>query len=72
MSFGKDAIEIDEDSKSHQKRSVPQECEPGTTFKRDCNTCTCSDAGEAACTKKRCLNNEQTETIIIKRSAKNE
>lgn len=32
-----------------------RECEPGTTFKRDCNTCRCTPSGLAACTRKMCI-----------------
>jgi hypothetical protein len=37
--------------------SLPTEtCEPRSTFKKDCNTCTCSDDGKTAvCTLKACL-----------------
>ncbi|KAG8230636.1 hypothetical protein J437_LFUL006833 [Ladona fulva] len=32
-----------------------QECEPGSTFQRGCNSCHCSPTGVAVCTKKGCL-----------------
>lgn len=39
-----------------EKRSTGEkECEPGTTFKRDCNTCQCTPTGLAVCTKMRCI-----------------
>lgn len=34
------------------------ECEPNTTFKKDCNTCKCGDDGKmAVCTQRACLGN---------------
>nr|7SAP_A Chain A, Serine protease inhibitor I/II-like Protein [Tribolium castaneum]7SAP_B Chain B, Serine protease inhibitor I/II-like Protein [Tribolium castaneum] len=31
-------------------------CQPGTTFRRDCNTCVCNrDGTNAACTLRACL-----------------
>lgn len=34
-------------------------CEPGTTFKRDCNTCTCAENGkDISCTEKACTQQE--------------
>lgn len=30
-------------------------CVPGTSWRQDCNTCRCTPAGGAACTKKHCL-----------------
>ncbi|KAJ8876941.1 hypothetical protein PR048_021391 [Dryococelus australis] len=31
-----------------------ESCEPGTTFKRGCNECSCTSSGRPACTKKAC------------------
>lgn len=36
------------------KRSDPK-CEPGTSWKRDCNRCWCTETGIAACTLRGCL-----------------
>ncbi|KAJ1520824.1 hypothetical protein ONE63_003915 [Megalurothrips usitatus] len=36
------------------RRSLGSECTPGTTWKKDCNTCTCT-GGRAACTLMACL-----------------
>lgn len=36
--------------------SEPEKCDPGTSWKDDCNTCTCSVRGDfAACTLKACI-----------------
>ncbi|CAH1388970.1 unnamed protein product [Nezara viridula] len=34
--------------------SIP-ECEPGTSWKEDCNTCYCTPNGVAACTRRMCF-----------------
>jgi len=31
-------------------------CKPGTSWRRDCNTCTCNSRGVPVCTMKACLN----------------
>ncbi|KAK6645025.1 hypothetical protein RUM43_001301 [Polyplax serrata] len=37
-------------------------CEPGTTSKKDCNTCICnSDGTDMLCTKKECFEDEMTQ-----------
>ena len=36
------------------KRSDPK-CEPGTSWKKDCNHCWCTETGIAACTLRGCL-----------------
>lgn len=36
------------------KRSDPK-CEPGTSWKKDCNRCWCTETGIAACTLRGCL-----------------
>lgn len=39
-------------------------CEPGTTFKRDCNTCKCAENGkDISCTEKACAPQQQELTV---------
>lgn len=47
-------VEGIEGVKDRKKRFIEEKCVPGTTFKRDCNTCRCTASGIAACTKKGC------------------
>lgn len=34
---------------------VATSCTPGTTYKKECNTCTCTEHGTEACTLKLCI-----------------
>ncbi|KAG8230632.1 hypothetical protein J437_LFUL006829 [Ladona fulva] len=40
---------------SEEDSSSEESCVPGTTIKRDCNTCTCSTNGKYMCTLMGCL-----------------
>lgn len=39
-------------------------CQPGTSWQEDCNTCDCSEDGEAACTMEACPSQTQYLPII--------
>lgn len=47
-----------------------QECEPGSTFKLDCNTCRCSTDGKVmSCTRKFCVPEEQGDDPKVQSAA---
>uniref|UniRef100_A0A336LYS6 CSON010969 protein n=1 Tax=Culicoides sonorensis TaxID=179676 RepID=A0A336LYS6_CULSO len=49
------------------QESPSMECVPGTTFKRECNTCTCTSTGLAACPRKNCVQRPIEEGHIVEK-----
>lgn len=45
---------------------LKEKCEPGTTWKDDCNSCFCTENGVAGCTLKRCPPPSTTSNPVVK------
>ncbi|XP_063234905.1 protease inhibitors-like [Bacillus rossius redtenbacheri] len=44
-------------------------CVPNTTWKQDCNTCFCSENGQAACTLMGCISLPNNQPLLVNNSA---
>ncbi|KAJ9577262.1 hypothetical protein L9F63_006168, partial [Diploptera punctata] len=47
--------------------NVKYDCEPGTSWRTNCNSCVCTESGRAICTLKACFPPYKTDALIERR-----